>query len=236
MNFTPHGINKGKVVYWVNGKSFENTGDKRDGKEKATNYCLENFINPNDIKKFDSRTERDRFEYLLELEKQGKISHLQHHFVIMVQAEFTNFNGDTIPPLTYESDFIYYDNLTNQRIIEDVKGSEYFIDERFITIKQVLDKIGIEKKYYLRIILKRGNEWVEYKLGEKKKSQKLIKKQREALNSLKKEKHDKTLVENKIVRYKARYEQLKGKDKLTKKERERLIEITDFLKSKGIII
>ena len=35
MNFAPHGINKGKIVYFVDRKRFENTKDKRDGREKA---------------------------------------------------------------------------------------------------------------------------------------------------------------------------------------------------------
>jgi len=35
MNFAPHGINKGKVVYFIDNRRFENTQNKRDGREKA---------------------------------------------------------------------------------------------------------------------------------------------------------------------------------------------------------
>ena len=73
MNFNPHGINKGKVVYWIDGQRFENSKDKRDGRQRAEQYCLDNFLNPNDIQKFDSRTECNRYEYLLNKQKHGEI-------------------------------------------------------------------------------------------------------------------------------------------------------------------
>ena len=239
----------GKTVYWVNGKSFENSKDKRDGREKAEKYCLENFINTNNIRKFDSRTERDRWEYLLDLQNKGVISNLDHHFTLKIQDEFVNANNDTIPPITYEADFIYKELETGRRIVEDVKGSEYFIDERFITIKQVFDYMMMNKSLYIRVMLKRDNTWVEWHIGDKKKSQKLIKKQREEIKTLREEKHQSEMLrkkeererikvlreekhkqeiaENKKAREIERLKVLRAKTKLTKQERLRLAELEE---------
>ena len=49
------------------------------------------------------------------------------------------------------------------------KGSEYFIDERFITIKQVFDRMMKDKGLYIKVVMLRNKEWIEWHLGEKKK-------------------------------------------------------------------
>lgn len=224
-----YGFNKGKVVYFVDGHRFLNDKDSRNGKEKAVQYCLESFIDVNSIMKFDSILECDRYEYLLALQNQGKIRNLAHHFVLLIQDKFINANGDEIPAITYEADFIYFDITNNKKVIEDVKGSEYFINQDFLILKKVFDKCFLEKKYYLKVVLNRDKKWIEWKIGEKKKSQKLIIKQRNALNSLKKEKHDKLIEERKKTRILARYKQLKEKEKLTTKEKERLKECESIL-------
>lgn len=231
MNFNPHGINKGKVVYWIDGVSFENTKDKRDGKQKAIDYCLDNGLNPNDICKFDSRTERDYWEYLVERQNAGEITHLGHHFTLKVQDEFVNANGDLIPPITYEADFVYRDVATNRRVVVDVKGSEYFLDERFITLKQVFDKIMLPKGLYIKVVLYRKGQWIEWHIGEAKKQSTLINKQREELRQLKKEKHDSEVKANKDNRDKARYIELTGMVtsgvKLTSAQKKRLKELDE---------
>lgn len=228
MQFNSRGVNKGKVVYWVNGQHFENSKDKRDGREKAEKYCLDNFINPNDIQKFDSRTEVARYEYLLTQAREGKIKNLAHHFTIKVQDEFTNCNGDVIPPITFEADFIYQE-ADGTRVVEDVKGSEYFLDERFITLKQVFDNKMCSKGLYIRVILFRNKEWVEWRIGEKKKSQKLIKKQREEIHVLKQAQHTRMVEDNKRQREHARYMQLcdmlNAGVKLTSAQRKRFNEL-----------
>ena len=223
MNF--QGINKGKVVYWIDGQRFENSKNKRDGKLRAEQYCLNNFLNPNDIQKFDSRTECNRYEYLLDQQRQGKISNLAHHFTLKVQDEFVNVNGDTIPPITYEADFVYKDG--NRRVVEDVKGSEYFLDERFITLKQVFDKIMFEKGLYIRVILFRNNHWVEWHIGDAKKQGKLIKKQREEIKKLRDEAHAREIADNKIARDKKRLQELRAKTTLRSDEKKRLKELEE---------
>lgn len=230
MNFTPKGFNKGKIVYYIDGQRFENTGSQRDGREKAEKYCLDNFLNPNDIQKFDSRTECDYYEYLLEQQKQGVISNLGHHFTLKIQDEFVNCNGDTIPAITYEADFIYKEVATGKRFVVDVKGSTYFIDERFITIKQVFDKLMIGKGLYIKVVIKDKGEWVEWHIGDKKKSQTLIKKQRAQLKELKAQQHSQEIAENKKQREIARLNELRTLPKLTSVQRKRLQELEEKYK------
>ena len=236
MQFGNARFNKGKIVYYINGQSFENDKSLRNGKDKAIKYCLDNFLNPNDIKRFDSRTERDRFVYLEEQQKKGLISNLAHHFNLLVQEEFININGDLIPAITYETDFIYYDNIKQTRVVEDVKGSEYFIDENFIMLKKIFDKIFINKKLYLKVVLHRDKERVEYKLGEKKKSQKLIKKQREKINLLNQQKKEQEKEKKRIDRLKKSRETILKKDKKTKQQLKKLIDIEKELSDLGVII
>ena len=226
----------GKIVYWVNGQKFENSNGKRDGRMKAEEYCLDNFLSPNDIQKFDSRTECAYYEYLLEELRLGHISNLQHHFTLRVQEEYTNANGDVIPAITYEADFIYKDETTGQRVVEDVKGSEYFIDERFITIKQVFDYLKKDKGLYIKIMLYRNKEWVEYKLGQPKKSGKLIKKQREQIKEAKAELHKKEMEQNKLNRDIESYKHFKSLPKLNSTQRKRVAQLEEKLKSKGIML
>lgn len=225
MNFRPKTFTSGKVVYYINGQRFENSKGKKDGKDKAVNYCLVNFLNPNDIQKFDSRLECDYYEYLISRMNRGEISNLYHHYLLQVQEEFINANGDTIPPLTYEADFLYFDNATKQRVVVDVKGSAYFIDERFLTLKSVFDYRFKEKGVYIQIIMRDKDKWYEWRTGDRKKSQRLIQKQREEIKLLKREKHQSEIRERQKQREMKRVKELlekKRTSKLTKVENERL--------------
>jgi hypothetical protein len=220
---------KGKTVYWVNWQRFENSKDKRDGRAKAEAYCLDNFINPADIQRFDSRTEATRYECLLKQAQLGIIDNLAHHFTLKIQDEFINSNGDLIPAITYEADFIYRIVASGQRIVEDVKGSEFFIDERFITLKQVFDAKMREKGLYIKVVLYRNQDWIEWHIGEKKKSQKLIKKQRDELRMLKQAQHERDMREKKETRERARIKELRDlRDKgvnLSRSQTKRLEEL-----------
>ena len=224
MNFNNINHPKGKVVYYIPAvkMSFENSKDKRDGSEKAKQYCLDNFIDTNTIIKFDSRLERDRYEYLKDLEQKGQITQITHHFIFQVLNAFENANNESVEAITYESDFSYIDTQTGKRIIEDVKGSEYFLDDKFMMIKKIFDYFMKPKDLYLKVVMFKNKQWVEWKIGDKKKPQTLIKKQREQIKSLKKENHEKEILENKRNREIKRIKELEQKDKLTKKEKERL--------------
>ena len=219
----------GKIVYYVAGKRFENSPNKHDGRSKAEEYCLDNFIDTNHIEKFDSRTECDYYEYLLDRQAKGEISNLGHHFLLRVQEEFTNCNGDVIPAITYEADFIYKDHTTGKRMVVDVKGSSYFIDDSFIRLKCMFDKVFLEKGLYIAVMMKDKNGWVEWKIGDKKKSQKLIKKQRSQINELKKQVHAKEMQDRKVERDKQtllKYREWRDNGHgLTKKQYQKLAEL-----------
>lgn len=215
-------ISEGKTTYYVKGQRFVNDNGLRNGKKKAEDYCLSNFIPTNEIIVFDSMLECDRYEYLYKLQQEGKISNLQHHLSLPLLKEYINTNGDTIPELRYNADFVYNENGKN--IVEDVKGASLFQDTRFEAIKQIFDYIYLNKTY-IRIIIKRDGNWIEWKLGDSKKPRKLIQKQSQKIKDLKKQIHDKEMLENKLAREKARWIELKNANNLTSQQKNRLAEL-----------
>ena len=213
---------EGQTTYYVKGKRFFNDKGLRNGRQRALEFCAENNINPDEIITFDSILECDRYEYLLVQEISGKIKNLKHHLKLPLLPNYTNFNGDEIPALEYNADFVYEEN--GKKIVEDVKGASLFNDSRFEAIKQIFDYV-YRNKTYIRIIIRRDKEWVEWKLGESKKPRKLIKKQSEKNKELKKQNNSLEAEKRRLERLKIRYKELKAKDKLTSVEKKRLIEI-----------
>ena len=220
----------GKVVYYVHGRRFYNTKGERDGRNKAEEYCLDNFLNPNEsIIQFDSDTEADYYDFLLEKQNRGEITNLGHHYQLKLQDKYVNANGDIIPEVTYNADFIYQDLTTGRRMVVDVKGSPYFITNdggRFVLLKQIFDKVFVEKGLYIQIIIREDKEWKEWRIGDKKKSQKLIRKQREEIKRLREETKKQAQAEAKAEKEKAmilRYRQWqKNGHGLTKQQVRRL--------------
>lgn len=231
--YTPTGI----VVYYCKGYRFTNTNSHiRDGKAKCLFWANQNGYSEEDIIKFDSILECDRYEYLKELEDKGFIHNLKHHQVIELQPEFVNANGDTIPALTYNADFVYQNGVV---IVEDVKGASLFQDTRFEAVKQVFDYKFKEKGIYLKIVIQRKGEWAEWRMGEFKKSRTLIKKQSEKNKELKQELHEREMFAKKLDREIARYKQLVKKEKdtkLTSSEKKRLEELKTILKEKKVLV
>lgn len=227
---------EGKKTYYINGQKFFNSPNKRDGKEKAIKYCLDNMLDTNAIIVFDSDLECNRYIYLKSLENASKIKNLGVHYLLKVQDEFINANGDFIPAITYNADFVYYDCENERRVVEDVKGASLFEDSRFLIEKQLFDHNFLDKGLYIKVVLWRDKNWVEWKIGDKKKPSKLIKKQSDKIKELKKETHLKELEQNKIERYKKRYLELKEKENKTKKERERYEEVKSYLHAQGLIL
>lgn len=228
----------GTVVYYCMGYRFTNTNSHvRDGKQKCLFWANQNGYTEEDIIKFDSILECDRYEYLRELEIKGEIHHLEHHKVIELIPEFVNSNGDTIPALTYNSDFVYRQN--GVVVVEDVKGASLFQDTRFEAIKQVFDYKFKDKGIYLKIIIQRKHEWVEWHMGEFKKSRTLIKKQSEKNKQLKQDLHDREMYARKLKRETDRYKELveiEKNRKLTSAEKKRLEELKGKLKEKGVLM
>ena len=215
-------ISNGKKTYYINGKKFFNDKTNHNGRKKAEEYCLNNLLDIKDIIEFDSELECKRYEYLLEKQKQGLISDLNHHLKIQLLPSFENYNGDTIPPITYNVDLTYEEN--GKRIFEDVKGYSLLTDTRFEVLKSLFD-YKFREKAYIKIVIYREKERKERHIGEKKKPSKLIKKQSKQIKELKKELHDKEIAENKKKRDLIRMKALREKEKLTTTERRRLEEL-----------
>ena len=135
---------------------------------------------------------------------------------------FENYNGDTIPPITYNVDLTYEENGVH--VYEDVKGYSLLTDTRFEVLKSLFD-YKYKDKAYIKIVIYREKEWREWRIGEKKKPSKLIKKQSSQIKELKKELHDKEIAENKKKRDLVRLKTLREKEKLTTTERRRLEEL-----------
>ena len=230
----PQIYSEGKTVYYVEGQRFLNDTNQRNGKQKALDYCRSNFVDEKDIIVFDSILECDRYEYLKELEQQGIISKLRVHYKVHVQDAYVNANGDEIPPIDYNADFVYVEN--GKWIVEDVKGMSLFNDTRFELMKQIFDYKFKEKGAYIRIAIRRDKKWIEWKLGEYKKPRKLIQTQSEKIKALQKEKHDREILDRKKERELTRYKELKSKEKLTSVERNRLEELEKSLKFMGVVL
>lgn len=220
-------FSEGKTTYWVRYQRFFNDAYARDGKERAEKWCLENNVPLEEIIVFDSQLEADRYEYLVELQKQGKITKLTHHLKLPILPEFTNYIGDTIPALTLNSDFTYVDE-NGHNVVEDVKGASLFQDSRFEAVKQIFDYI-YKDKCYLRIIIKREGKWIEWHLGERKKARTLLQKQREKIHALQKEQHDREIADNLKARELQRLKELREIKsqgiKLSSPQKKRLAEL-----------
>lgn len=215
-------ISNGKKTYYIDGKKFFNDKTNHNGRKKAEEYCLNNLLDTKNIIEFDSELECKRYEFLLEKQKQGLISDLNHHLKIQLLPTFINSNGDTIPPITYNVDLTYIENGVH--VYEDVKGYSLLTDTRFEVLKSLFD-YKYREKAYIKIVIYREKEWREWRIGEKKKPSKLIKKQSSQIKALKKELHDKEIAENKKKRDLVRLKTLREKEKLTTAERRRLEEL-----------
>ena len=215
-------VSNGKKTYYIDGKKFFNDKTSHNGRKKAEEYCLNKLLDTKNIIEFDSELECKRYEYLLEKQKQGLISDLNHHLKIQLLPSFENYNGDTIPPITYNVDLTYIEN--GNHVYEDVKGYSLQTDTRFEVLKSLFD-YKFREKAYIKIVIYREKERKERHIGEKKKPSKLIKKQSSQIKALKKELHDKEIAENKKKRDLVRLKTLREKEKLTSTERRRLEEL-----------
>lgn len=70
---------------------------------------------------FDSEMESKYYILLKERANKGEISHLTTHRKYSLVPDFT-YDGKKEKGLTYEADFVYFDNTDRRLYIEDVKG------------------------------------------------------------------------------------------------------------------
>lgn len=78
---------------------------------------------------FDSKKEAERYSYLKQLRAAGAISDLclQPKFPFIINGEPVRIRSAGFPngrAVKYVADFAYFDNGTQQRVIEDVKGMD----------------------------------------------------------------------------------------------------------------
>ena len=71
--------------------------------------------------KFDSKLEARRYNELKILERAKEIKDLRRQVTFELQPSYKK-NNKTIRAINYVADFVYYDSIRKQTIIEDTKG------------------------------------------------------------------------------------------------------------------
>lgn len=181
---------------------------------------------------FDSKEELDYYLLLLDRQEKGEIENLEIHKSFTLIPSY-KIGAKIIKPLTYEADFVFYDNELDCERVIDVKG---FADDVFKLKKKLFDYKyqfinGLEVMKYAK-----STGWVNY--DEYKKARASYKKRLvEEKNSYKKqlEQNEKQAIRDTklLERYKTLTEK-KKLSKLTKTEQERLDKLAHLLKDKII--
>ena len=234
-----------KKVWYINGQAFESDKGTKNGAEKVKNYCLENMLNTNDIIVFDSETEYFRFRYLLSRKEKGEISDISIHQLFPLISAFDGASGRHHEPLEYEADFVYTDTKTGRRVVEDVKGSKYSIEEVFYVKWKVFDLrykskgLGIEvcmlknRRDYLN-----PDSWYSIDDVSAVKAEKGVRARKNAseLKEMKAKAKEAEKASRKLEKAKGMYLHLKSINEPTKSEKTRLAKYEAFLKENGVII
>lgn len=76
-----------------------------------------------DGQKFDSKVEAKYYQYLKELESQGRITNLELQPTFTLMEGFRR-NGVKIRDIVYKADFAYYDEVKGEIVVCDVKGGD----------------------------------------------------------------------------------------------------------------
>lgn len=94
--------------------------------------------------KFDSKKEGERYLFLKDLLKRGKIKDLKLQPSFLLQDGF-KYNGKKIQSIKYIGDFSYIEVLTKENVVEDVKGMKTNIYR--LKKKLFLKKYGTKYKF-----------------------------------------------------------------------------------------
>lgn len=188
----------------------------------------------NDIT-FDSQEELDYYLILVEKERKGEITGLDIHRSFELQEAFT-LNGKKIKAITYEADFVYWDEKENIGVAIDVKG---YADDVFLLKKKLFDyKYQLTFPNGLQVMkYSKSTGWVNY--DDYKKARASYKKRLlDEKNKLKKELEQNQKQAIRDTKLYNRYISLLDKQnnaKLTTYERNRLQELETYFKDKLII-
>ena len=181
---------------------------------------------------FDSKEELEYYLLLLDREKKGEIEDLRIHKSFTLIPSY-RLGAKIIKPLTYEADFVFFDNELDCERVIDVKG---FADDVFKLKKKLFDYKyqfinGLEVMKYAK-----STGWVNY--DQYKKARASYKKRLvEEKNSYKKqlEQNEKQAIRDTklLERYKTLIEK-KKRSKLTKSELERYNKLEQYFQDKII--
>lgn len=99
-----------------------------------------------DGRTFDSQKEAARYTELKLLEKAGKITDLQLQvsFMLMTNGKALRVRSDRYPngrKVKYVADFVYFDEILKESVIEDVKG---FKTRDYKLKRAIMENMGYE--------------------------------------------------------------------------------------------
>lgn len=124
---------------------------KRNAFIKTNKY--KNQIHEVDGIRFASKKEASRYGELKMLAKGGLIENLQIQVTFELQESFTNpMTNKKERPITYVADFVYFDKIADETIVEDVKASKFFMTDVFKLKRKMLLKQIADGKRKLRFV------------------------------------------------------------------------------------
>ena len=180
---------------------------------------------------FDSEMECLYYKELKEREANEEVCDLKVHPSYELQEEFTNVVGKKFKALTYEPDFVFYDNIEKRTRYVDVKGMllpEFEIKWKLFDYQL---KYKMVNKSYLEVLKhSKTTGWCsieDYKKIMKSKKQELIAEKNYYKNIVMKQEHDKVMAERKEEREIKRLKELLALSKLTKAQLTRLNELKE---------
>src|SRR5574344_2037971 len=172
---------------------------------------------------FASSYEYHFYVKAMELVKAGVIKDFKYQYIFPMLPEF-EAGGKSHKATTYIADFFFYDSRVKRYRVVDTKGymedsfklKWKFFDYIYRNPRKSKEVTGIEQPLYIEVLMMLPDfTFVEYK--EFKKAKKAY------------------IAKNKTNKELDRFNVLTSKDKLTKKETERLEELTVALRKKGKI-
>lgn len=226
-----HGFRFAKPVFYIKGKIFnDKTKTTVENRKEAEEYCLQNFLNINDIIRFDSEIEYLYYLELLQKKSEGKVRDINIHQSFVLIPEYTNIDGELIQRMDYECDFFYFDIEKNKQMCVDVKGVE---EPEFVLKRKIFDYIYRDKFKITIMKYSKSTGFVEK--SEYKKSRKRVMKLKEENKLLKEKQKAQEKLDKENIKYKNRYNELKAMQKLSSVQRKRLTELDKILNERGII-
>lgn len=226
-----HGFRFAKPVFYIKGKIFNDKNKTTvENRKEAEEYCLQNFLNINDIIRFDSEIEYLYYLELLQKKSEGKVRDINIHQSFVLIPEYTNIDGEVIQRMDYECDFFYFDIEKNKQMCVDVKGVE---EPEFVLKRKIFDYIYRDKFKITIMKYSKSTGFVEK--SEYKKSRKRVMKLKEENKLLKEKQKTQEKLDKENIKYKNRYNELKAMQKLSSVQRKRLAELDKILNERGII-